>query len=143
MSTSFPHCNFDSQYHLASIAYCIKYTVLQMYKFLQRLKLNLWVSMPIFGLGSSKLRNPHILALAHYTQNCKKFSYCPYLMQLFFTTVTIFSTVSYMSNDFITNFLKRSQQFSVYCVRAFRLHCFGKNSDYLQSMFVSRSSLQW
>ena len=30
----------------------------------------------------------------------QKSSYCPYTLQLFFTTATIFTTVLYMENDF-------------------------------------------
>ena len=43
-------------------------------------------------------------ALAHYNWNCKKSSYRPYTLQLFFTTATIFSTVLYMGNNFYNNF---------------------------------------
>mgnify|MGYP001801853749 CR=1 FL=1 len=36
-----------------------------------------------------------IKALAHYDRNCKKCSYLPYTLQLFFTVATIFSSFIY------------------------------------------------
>ena len=46
-------------------------------------------------------------ALAHYNWNCKKSSYRPYTLQLFFTTATIFSTVLYMDNDVFKDFVRK------------------------------------
>ena len=53
-------------------------------------------------------------ALAHITRNCKKCSYLPYTLQLFFTTGTIFSMVLYMGNDFRNDFFRKI--FAVLCV---------------------------
>ena len=44
---------------------------------------------------------------AHYNWNCKKSNYCPYTLQLFFTTAAIFSTVLYMDNDFYKDFFRK------------------------------------
>ena len=49
-------------------------------------------------------RNSIVKALAHYNWNYKKSRYCPYTLQLFFTTAKIFSTVLYMGNDFHNDF---------------------------------------
>ena len=46
-------------------------------------------------------------ALVHYNWNCKKSSYRPYTLQLFFTTATIFSTVLYMDNNFYNDFFRK------------------------------------
>ena len=48
-----------------------------------------------------------VKALAHYNWSCKKISYRPYTLQLFFTTVTIFSTVLYMDKDFYKDFFRK------------------------------------
>ena len=48
-------------------------------------------------------------ALAHYNWYCKKSSYRPYtLLQLFFTTAIIFSTVLYMDNNFYKDFFQKN-----------------------------------
>ena len=62
-----------------------------------------------------------VKALAHHTQNCKKCSYFPCTLQLFFTTATILSTASFVYGQRFQNnfFLQNSSQISASCVRAF------------------------
>ena len=57
-------------------------------------------------------------ALAHYTQNC---SYHPYTLQPFFTTVTIFSTVLCIGNDFHNKFSRKIS--AVLCEVCEGLYC--------------------
>ena len=55
-----------------------------------------------------------VKAIAHYTQICKKCSYLPYTLQLFFTTAAIISTVLCMGNDFPNDFVLKKM--AVLCV---------------------------
>ena len=41
-----------------------------------------------------------VKALAHFTRNCKKCSYCPYTLQLFSQLQRYFQQFFYMSNNF-------------------------------------------
>ena len=55
-----------------------------------------------------------VIALSHYIRICKECSYLPYTLQLYFTTATILSKVSYMGNDFLNDFVENF--FAVLCV---------------------------
>ena len=67
--------------------------------------MNMEIDRQSRSFSNSKRR---VKSLAHYTQNCKKFSYLPYTLELFFTTATIFSTVSYIGNEFHNYLFKKN-----------------------------------
>ena len=77
--------------------YCIIYTFIL--TFINVLEIHVRPVITSYKTSLEGLKNG-MKALAHYNCNRKKSSYCPYTPQLFFTTATIISTVSYMDNDF-------------------------------------------
>ena len=54
-----------------------------------------------------KIQKKNLKAFAHHNWNCKKSSYHPYTLQLFFTTAMIFPTVLYMDNNFHNDFFRK------------------------------------
>ena len=58
-------------------------------------------SVYIFTLQDNSMHlHAKVKALAHFTRNCKKCSYCPYTLQLFSQLQRYFQQFFYMSNNF-------------------------------------------
>ena len=87
----------------------------------------------------SRLHSNSLLkALAHYTKNCKKCSYLPYThYNFFFSTATTFSTVFYMSNNFLTDFFRKI--LAVLCVVWKGLHTLRVCNSFIRLLCTTAS----